>query len=85
MTGHYWWAGRRMRFTSATWWDGRLMPDLGCGLVGTMAGVHIERHSGRCQPGMWAVAPSVSGFYVSGWDMLAHAVVDDFGTLVQVR
>ena len=60
------------------WWDGRLDPELGYGLLCLIAGVVIDRHAQGCRAGLWRVR-------VIGWSMgNAHAVVDDFGTLVQV-
>ena len=67
-----------LRYPYIWWWDGEYRPELAIGLIGVMAGVQIERHSFNSKLGMWVVR-------VNDWDMLAHAVVDDFGTLVQVR
>ena len=60
------------------WWDGSSMPELGAGLFGYIAGIQIERHTAGCRPGLWLAR--VTAFSMG----CAHAVVDDFGNLVQV-
>ena len=47
------------------------------GSRGYIAGVLIERHTFGCRPGFWRVS-------LAGWGGCHTAVVDDFGTLVQV-
>ena len=42
-------------------------------------GLQFSRHGFMCRPGFWLVG-------ITGWACeVAHAVVDDFGNLVQVR
>ena len=52
----------------------------GYGLVGYMGsytGLEYRRHAEFCTAGLWRVA-------VTGWSAASNAVVDDFGTLVEV-
>lgn len=60
------------------WWSG----GYGSGLIGYIGrvndGLEFARHTYLCQPGYWCV--SLTGWVVA----VAHAVVDDFGNLVQV-
>lgn len=41
-------------------------------------GLEWRRHGPLCEPGYWRVG-------ITGWGFVGHAVVDDFGNLVQVR
>lgn len=62
---------------SQIWW---LDHSHGKGLVGYMGGttgLEYRRHAKFCVAGLWRVA-------VTGWGAVSHAVVDDFGTLVEV-
>jgi hypothetical protein len=60
---------------AAVWWHrGGLT-----GYMGGADGLEWHRHSRWCMPGLWAVC-------VTGWiSGPMHAVIDDFGSLVQVQ
>jgi len=59
------------------WWVAGCHSGL-AGYIGGGDGVEFRRHHSTCRPGMWRVA-------LTGWGQACHAVVDDFGSLVEVR